>query len=42
MGIQKNSLTKMDFVEDIYENEMKNINFSEFHLVFDIIRKISE
>ena len=38
------ALPKMDFAEAIYteRDEMKNIDFSEFHLVFDIIKQIIE
>lgn len=38
------ALSKMDFAEAIYaeREEMKNIDFSEFHLVFDIIKQIIE
>lgn len=38
------ALPKMDFAEAIYteRNEMKKIDFSEFHLVFDIIKQITE
>lgn len=38
------ALTKMSFAEAIYtENDaMKDIDFSEFHLIFDIIKKIDE
>ena len=38
------ALPKMKFSEAIYEekNEMKNIDFSEFHLIFDVIKQIVE
>lgn len=37
------ALPKMDFAEAIYtgREEMSNIDFSEFHLVFDIIKQIN-
>lgn len=38
------ALPKMDFAEAIYtgREEMSNIDFSEFHLVFDIIKQIND
>lgn len=38
------ALPKMDFAEAIYnlKEEMKNIDFTEFHLIFDIIKEIQE
>ena len=38
------ALPKMDFAEAVYieRDEMKDIDFSEFHLVFDIIKQIIE
>ncbi len=38
------ALSKMEFAKAIYteSEEMKNIDFSEFHLVFDIIKQIIE
>lgn len=38
------ALPKMDFAEVIYtgREEMSNIDFSEFHLVFDIIKQIND
>lgn len=38
------ALPKMDFAEAIYteKDEMKNIDFAEFHLVFDVIKQIVE
>lgn len=38
------ALPKMDFAEAIYteRDEMRDIDFSEFHLVFDIIKRIND
>lgn len=38
------ALPKMEFAEAVYTEaaEMKNIDFSEFHLIFDIIKQITE
>lgn len=38
------ALPKMDFAEAIYtgREEMSNIDFSEFHLIFDIIKRIND